>query len=171
MDIKVGIAVTIAIIVVFLFFVFGFGGFGSFMPQASSEAPTETANTAVFSEELGSVIGTLDIGALNDLYVQDLVAGSGDEAVAGASITVNYTGYLPNGTVFDSSIPRGTPFTFTLGSGQVIQGWERGFAGMKEGGKRVLVIPPSLGYGENQVGPIPPNATLIFEVELLEVAK
>ncbi|MCR4328249.1 MAG: FKBP-type peptidyl-prolyl cis-trans isomerase [Patescibacteria group bacterium] len=104
-----------------------------------------------------------------NLEITDLVAGMGAEAKAGDKVTVHYTGTLADGTVFDSSKTRGTPFTFTLGVGQVIKGWDEGFAGMKIGGTRKLVIPPGLAYGAQQVGPIPPNSTLTFEVELLEV--
>lgn len=96
--------------------------------------------------------------------------GSGDSAEIGMSVSVHYTGKLEDGTVFDSSIPRGQPFTFTLGAGQVIKGWDLGVEGMKLGEKRSLVIPPHLGYGIRGAGAtIPPNATLIFDIELLEV--
>ena len=96
--------------------------------------------------------------------------GSGDRADIGMSVSVHYTGKLEDGTVFDSSIPRGQPFNFTLGAGQVIKGWDLGVEGMKVGEKRNLVIPPHLGYGVRGAGAtIPPNATLIFDVELLEV--
>jgi len=101
--------------------------------------------------------------------VQDTVVGTGKEAAAGSTVTVNYTGALTDGTVFDSSIPRGEPFVFKLGEGKVIPGWEAGLLGMKEGGKRVLVIPPQFAYGSQDYGPIPANSTLIFEVELLKV--
>lgn len=105
------------------------------------------------------------------LIIQDEVVGTGAEAVAGHKITVNYTGTLTDGTKFDSSLnPGRTPFEFNLGAGEVIQGWDQGFTGMKVGGKRKLTIPPSLGYGSQGAGSaIPPNATLIFEVELLNV--
>ncbi len=104
------------------------------------------------------------------LKIQDLVIGTGDEAVNGKMLSVHYTGTLENGTKFDSSVDRGEPFSFLLGSGQVIQGWEQGFKGMKVGGKRKIIIPPNLGYGSRGAGGvIPPNATLIFEVELLAV--
>ncbi len=105
------------------------------------------------------------------LIIKDEVVGTGAEAVAGKKITVNYTGTLTDGTKFDSSLnPGRTPFTFTLGAGEVIQGWDQGFAGMKVGGKRKLTIPSSMGYGAAGAGGvIPGNATLIFEVELLSV--
>ncbi len=103
------------------------------------------------------------------LLVQDTITGTGSEAVPGKIVTVNYVGTLKDGTKFDSSIDRGVPFEFTLGDGQVIEGWERGFVGMKVGGKRLLIIPPELAYGNRQIGPIPPNSTLVFTVDLLGV--
>lgn len=106
----------------------------------------------------------------NQLKIEDLKVGAGAEAVSGKKITVNYAGTLTDGTKFDSSYDRNEPFTFNLGAGEVIEGWDQGFAGMKVGGKRKLTIPSSLGYGEAGAPPqIPPNATLVFEVELLKV--
>jgi FKBP-type peptidyl-prolyl cis-trans isomerase len=98
----------------------------------------------------------------------DLVLGTGAEAVSGKDITVHYTGTLKDGTKFDSSVGR-DPFNFKLGAGLVIKGWDLGVVGMKVGGKRKLVIPPELAYGERAVGPIPANSTLTFEIELLSV--
>lgn len=107
---------------------------------------------------------------VTELKIEDLVVGTGAEAVVGKTISVHYTGTLTNGTKFDSSKDRGEPFEFTLGAGQVIEGWDKGFAGMKVGGKRKLTIPSDMGYGaQGAGGVIPPNATLIFEVELLGV--
>ncbi|PIP29923.1 peptidylprolyl isomerase [Candidatus Jorgensenbacteria bacterium CG10_big_fil_rev_8_21_14_0_10_54_38] len=105
------------------------------------------------------------------LKINDLVVGAGAEAKVGQTVTVNYAGTLADGTKFDSSYDRSQPFSFSLGAGQVIKGWDEGVAGMKVGGKRQLTIPPELGYGSAGAGGglIPPNATLIFEVELLEV--
>jgi FKBP-type peptidyl-prolyl cis-trans isomerase len=105
------------------------------------------------------------------LVQTDLVVGKGTEAKAGDSVSVHYVGTLTNGTEFDSSRKRGKPFTFTLGKGQVIRGWDQGVAGMKIGGKRKLVIPPSLAYGPRGMGSIPPNSTLQFEVELMDIKK
>ena len=99
----------------------------------------------------------------------DVVVGKGAEAVSGKSVTVHYTGTLKDGTKFDSSVDRKEPFTFSLGAGQVIKGWEEGIQGMKVGGKRKLTIPPEKAYGNNAVGAIPANSVLIFDVELLEV--
>ncbi|QMT34602.1 FKBP-type peptidyl-prolyl cis-trans isomerase [Conchiformibius steedae DSM 2580] len=105
------------------------------------------------------------------LIIEDLSLGDGAEAVKGKDITVHYTGWLTDGTKFDSSLDRRQPLTITLGVGQVIKGWDEGFAGMKVGGKRKLTIPPEMGYGARGAGGvIPPNATLVFEVELLKVA-
>jgi FKBP-type peptidyl-prolyl cis-trans isomerase len=104
------------------------------------------------------------------LQIEELQVGTGAEAKSGATVDVHYTGWLTNGTKFDSSKDRGRPFSFRLGAGQVIQGWDQGVAGMKIGGKRKLTIPPELGYGARGAGGvIPPNATLVFEVELLGV--
>jgi FKBP-type peptidyl-prolyl cis-trans isomerase len=106
-----------------------------------------------------------------ELNVEEISVGSGAEAVAGKQVSVHYTGWLTNGTKFDSSVDRGRPFQFQLGAGNVIQGWDQGVAGMKVGGKRKLTIPPALGYGARGAGGvIPPNATLVFEVELLGVS-
>jgi FKBP-type peptidyl-prolyl cis-trans isomerase FkpA len=104
------------------------------------------------------------------LRYQDLVKGQGAEAAAGKSVQVHYTGWLPNGEKFDSSRDRNEPFSFTLGAGQVIAGWDEGVAGMKVGGRRKLVIPPDLAYGTAGAPPdIPPGATLVFDIELLSV--
>lgn len=106
------------------------------------------------------------------LSYTDLVKGTGASPTSGKNVTVHYTGWLENGTKFDSSVDHGQPFTFRIGAGEVIPGWDEGVMSMKVGGKRKLVIPPQLGYGAAGAGGvIPPNATLIFEVELLDVAK
>ena len=114
---------------------------------------------------------------VNQPIIKDTLLGNGREAEAGFNVTVHYTGWLYDpskpegkGTKFDSSVERHEPFVFFLGGGQVIQGWDQGFAGMKVGGKRTLIIPPDMGYGAYGAGGvIPPNATLIFDVELLAI--
>jgi FKBP-type peptidyl-prolyl cis-trans isomerase len=106
------------------------------------------------------------------LQYWEITIGKGATAVAGKNVKVHYTGWLTNGNKFDSSVDRGEPFVFPLGGGRVIKGWDEGVAGMKVGGKRQLRIPPELGYGPRGAGGvIPPNATLIFDVELLDVGK
>jgi len=122
---------------------------------APGSSPTPTVKAAAAST--GGLVST------------DTVVGTGAEAVAGKKVTVNYTGTLDDGTKFDSSLDRNQPFDFTLGTGQVIKGWDDGVVGMKVGGKRTLVIPASLGYGASANGAIPANSTLHFDIELLNV--
>jgi FKBP-type peptidyl-prolyl cis-trans isomerase FkpA len=121
-----------------------------------------------------AIIGAIIAGQVmknnQELKIEDLVIGSGTEAKPGDAVSVHYTGWLEDGTKFDSSIDRGQPFEFTLGQGQVIPGWEQGIQGMAVGGKRRLTIPPALAYGaQGNGGVIPANATLVFEVELLDI--
>lgn len=103
------------------------------------------------------------------LEIKDTHVGSGDAVKKGDKVRVHYTGRLTDGTVFDSSVTRNQPFEFTVGAGQVIRGWDEGLLGMQVGGKRTLTVPPEMGYGEAGIGPIPGNATLIFDIELLEI--
>ncbi len=103
------------------------------------------------------------------LQYWDIELGNGATATPGQMVSVQYTGWLSDGDKFDSSVDRSRPFQFPLGAGRVIKGWDEGVAGMKVGGKRQLRIPPALGYGSRGVGPIPPDATLVFDVELIEV--
>ncbi len=123
---------------------------------------------------LGTVVQAADEGKVvtteSGLQYVDVVPGDGQEAKSGDDVVVHYTGTLTDGTKFDSSKDRNDPFSFPLGAGQVIKGWDEGVAGMKVGGTRQLIIPPDLGYGARGAGGvIPPNATLNFDVELLEV--
>jgi len=135
-------------------------------PGANEQASTNTANTqpANPAGQPATPAGEAQ------LVIVDQTVGTGEEAVNGKRLTVHYVGKLENGTEFDNSLTRGAPLTFELGRNQVIPGWEKGVTGMKVGGKRKMTIPPTLGYGENGVpGVIPPNSTLIFDVELLKV--
>ena len=108
---------------------------------------------------------------MTELQIEDIVVGTGDSPQHGQTVVVHYTGWLTNGKKFDSSVDRGQPFEFQIGVGQVIKGWDQGVMTMKVGGKRKLTIPPELAYGDRDVGGglIPPNSTLIFEVELLDL--
>ena len=109
---------------------------------------------------------------MTELKIVDTVEGKGSAVVkSGDQVRVHYTGKLTDGTVFDSSIPRGEPFEFTVGAGLVIAGWDEGLLGMKAGGKRTLTVPPEMGYGQAGIGPIPGNATLVFDIELLEIVE
>ena len=135
--------------------------------QAEKDAEEQAAAP---SQEMTQAEPGKTVMTASGLNYVDLVAGEGAVAEAGKTVVVHYTGWLEDGTQFDSSRDRG-PFSFALGAGQVITGWDEGVAGMKVGGKRKLIIPPHLGYGERGAGGgrIPPNAVLTFEVELLEV--
>lgn len=114
--------------------------------------------------------GGADSGKIQKMIVNDVVVGTGREAKTGDMVEVHYIGSLQsNQQQFDNSYQRGTPFSFTLGEGKVIPGWEKGVLGMKEGGKRILVIPSDLAYGKDGYGPIPADATLIFAIELLAI--
>jgi len=165
----VGVAVALAVVVALAFLFFGpsiLTPFGLMSATGTNTGAAATATTTALSEGQGSATTTP-----SGLLIQDLQVGTGTEAMAGDSVTVEYVGQLTDGTVFDSTQSHGQPFTFTLGAGQVIAGWDEGVAGMKVGGERALSIPPSLGYGAQQVGPIPPNSTLIFEIKLDSVQK
>lgn len=108
-------------------------------------------------------------GELNKMVIEDVTVGTGDAAKVGDTVVVNYVGTLQDGTEFDNSKKRGEAFTFEIGEGRVIKGWEEGLVGMKIGGQRILVIPPEMGYGNRSIGPIPANSTLVFSIELLEI--
>lgn len=151
------IAILLSVIVIAVFITLGFFGLDSF-----NFTPSSVTSTEEILKELQ------ETGTVADLRIDDTLDGTGEPVVAGDTVTVHYVGILTDGTVFDSSREKETPFSFTVGEGVVIQGWERGLIGMKQGGRRVLVIPPSLAYGASGFGQIPPNATLIFEIELLE---
>jgi FKBP-type peptidyl-prolyl cis-trans isomerase len=131
---------------------------------------TPISNTPAQAPAITAVTSQPVVAEVTDMKIEDMKVGTGAVAEAGKSVTVHYTGWLTNGTKFDSSKDHGQPFTFPLGAGRVIKGWDQGVAGMKVGGLRKLTIPPNLGYGAHGAGgDIPPNATLVFEVELLGV--
>lgn len=172
-----GIAVALALTVVASFFIFP-GLWPLPRPEVApqSAAVDDASTTATLSaspDESSSTPMTPSAPALTQLMMKDEVVGTGDVAKAGDTVTVNYVGALTNGTVFDASAKHGSGgFTFTLGAGQVIKGWDQGILGMKVGGKRILAIPAALAYGNQAVGSaIPANSDLIFEVELLKVQK
>jgi FKBP-type peptidyl-prolyl cis-trans isomerase FkpA len=138
---------------------------------ATSTSPANSNSNSNSTQPAGGPTpnGT-EVTMSDGLQYTDEVVGTGAEATTGKTAVVNYTGWLMDGTKFDSSLDRNQPFSFPLGAGQVIKGWDEGVAGMRVGGKRVLIVPPQLGYGARGAGGvIPPNATLKFEVQLLDV--
>jgi FKBP-type peptidyl-prolyl cis-trans isomerase len=149
LDTKEWVAVAVSVFIVGFFFVFGQSLISLFTNNSAKANVTSTPQ----------------------VVIQDTEFGSGDIAALGDRVTVNYTGRFVDGTVFDSSVNRGEPFQFVLGVGQVIKGWDDGIVGMRVGGKRTITVPPELGYGSNDYGPIPGGSTLIFDVELLKVDK
>lgn len=150
---KEWIAITISVFVVGFFFIFGQNFMTYFQNYTSQKNALSTTQ------------------ASNNLGIQDTRIGSGDVATIGNRVTINYVGHFSDGTIFDSSTAHTEPAQFVLGSGRVIEGLDKGIIGMSIGGKRILTIPPTMGYGANQYGPIPANSTLTFEVELLKVEK
>jgi peptidylprolyl isomerase len=146
----IAILVGVAALGIFVFFTFGFYQ-GSTTPPAVNKTATNTAPQET------------------ELKIEDIKEGTGPAVKSGDNIVIHYKGTLTNGKTFDSSYDRGEPFQTTIGVGQVIEGWDKGVVGMKVGGKRKLTIPPSMGYGSQAAGEIPPNSTLIFEVELIEI--
>lgn len=141
------IAVVVSLFVVGFFFIFG---------------------EQVLRIAINSGARDVKIMTIPQIIVEDIEFGAGAEALPGRQVTVEYTGKFVDGKVFDTSVGK-QPYTFLLGSGQVIQGWDKGLVGMKVGSKRILTVPPEYGYGANDYGPIPGGSTLIFEVELLNV--
>ena len=149
---------------------YGDSGQSSTSSTQSASPTTSGAVTGDTSASPKSDVATPEVTTPSGLKYQELVVGTGMEAVAGKQVSVHYTGWLTDGTKFDSSLDRGTPIDFQIGTPNIIRGWNEGITGMKVGGKRKLTIPPSLGYGEDGRPPvIPPNATLVFDVELVGV--
>jgi len=159
-----------------------------FLLQLDTSFLTSTNNKTQFASTVGGVVAVnIDTpdekvalrdailsaadqnGKLQKLIIDDVLIGNGTEVESGNTVTVNYIGTLQNGEEFDNSFKRDTPFTFTVGGGKVIKGWDEGLVGMKLGGKRILVIPADMGYGVKGHGPIPGGATLVFIIELVEI--
>lgn len=164
--------IVIAIVAVgaWLFMRKGNGGTASLYDASPSATPSQEASVSATPASSVAPAGPV-VKTASGLQYQDEVVGTGSVAKTGQMVSVQYTGTLVSGKKFDSSYDRNEPFSFQLGSGQVIKGWDEGVAGMKVGGKRKLIIPPTLGYGSQDVGNglIPANSTLIFEVEVVGV--
>jgi peptidylprolyl isomerase len=160
------IAVAVGVVVVVFFL-----GARLFMSFTSNNSNVATVNSVTenTNKNMNKNIEATSTVPATGLIIKNVVVGTGAEAKAGDLVTVNYTGKFADGKVFDSSIPRGQPFPFTLGIGQVIPGWDQGVAGMKVGGKRSLIIPSDLAYGPNDYNGIPGGSTLYFDVELVSV--
>ena len=158
-------------------------GILKFRTDTTASTPATTNNDAqgavvVASQgSAGDVSGVRDAllqssslsGDLKNLVVDDVTVGTGPKVKVGDTVTTQYIGTTQDGTQFDNSYVKGQPFTFTVGDGKVIEGWEKGLIGMQVGGKRIIVVPPSMGYGDKQVGPIKPNSVLVFSIELLSI--
>ena len=155
------IAIAVAVVIVGAFFFVLDGSLWTERSEGNNGVQNAAATGEALREKLQS--------GSSELVVEDVVEGAGAEAAPGDSLSVHYVGVLTDGTQFDSSLDRGIPFEFTLGVGSVISGWDTGLVGMKVGGRRVLIIPPEMAYGEQGTPGIPPNSTLIFEVLLLEI--
>ncbi len=171
---KIGISVSILVAVLF----FGALRFNDIVawfhtsPMAE-QAQTDTVNltgtdnTQKAMEALSKAVSSE--GKVQSLVIKDSKEGSGATVAPGSRVTVNYIGTLENGTKFDDSYSKGQPFSFIVGRGEVIQGWDKGLIGMKVGGQRILVIPPDMAYGNKAIGTIPANSTLLFAIELIKV--
>ena len=154
------IFVGVTLLAVFILFAFGILNTDS----TSNKTDNETSRLSATSH-----LSATEPGKSSEIKIEDIKVGTGPAVKSGDVIDINYVGTLTNGSKFDSSYDRGQPFETQIGVGQVIKGWDLGVIGMKAGGKRKLTIPPSLGYGDQAIGPIPPNSTLIFEVELVKI--
>lgn len=175
-----------ALLIFFFVFLFGLAGFFVYKykhvsialkkkePEngelGSVQSPTPSPiNSKQLESGVDDASESGQIRNIDGMKIEDLKVGSGEEAVNGKLVVVNYVGKLMDGTVFDSTENYGKPFAFTLGKGEVIKGWDEGVLGMKIGGKRKLTIPPEMAYGDREMGNIPANSTLVFEIELLEI--
>lgn len=169
-----GMGVSVALMALALFLVrfedtFGGGVFG----RSEVSPQSQTASVIVSENGMDGVASALDTAIsgnrLEKMVVTDVLVGVGAAVKNGDEVRVDYIGTLQNGQEFDNTYKTGDSFSFTVGEGKVIAGWEEGVIGMKEGGKRILVIPPSMAYGKDGYGPIPGNATVVYAIELLEI--
>lgn len=161
-----GVAIGVALVAIFGVLFFGNLIF-SYMQGGSKNSPATGEQAASVSASADEKVS----GSLQGIMMKDEKTGVGNEVKAGDAISVNYIGKLANGTKFDSSYDRGDPIQFTVGGGNLIEGFDKGVIGMKVGGKRLITIPPELGYGSQAIGGIPANSTLVFEVELMKIGK
>ena len=162
----VGIAASIAIMAIALFLTRV-----DLSTTEGNQSGTVFVDGADQQAALGAALGdaSSDSGRLEQMIVNDVILGSGDEVEDGDTIEVHYIGTLQNGQQFDNSYQKGEPFSFTVGDGKVIEGWDEGVVGMKVGGQRILVVPAAMAYGREGFGPIPGGATLVFAIELLSI--
>lgn len=171
----VGIVVSIVVAVVVLGMLRGFPTLDGTELIGEAEQPSDIVFVDPSAEDQSAALaraivdGSTRDGDIRSIIAQDPVVGAGREVRAGDTVTVHYIGLVKDGGQFDDTYERDAPFSFTIGAGEAIDGLERGVVGMKEGGERILIIPSSMAYGRNAVGPVPPNATLIFAVELLSI--
>jgi len=173
----IGVAGSIVAMAVALYLIKLETSFFTFAENGNQNAQTISSGVVFVGEgddqaaELRDAIVTAagPNGTLQNLIIDDVRIGTGDEVAVGDTVTVHYIGTLQNGQEFDNSNKRGEPFTFTVGAGKVIKGWEEGIVGMKTGGERILVIPAALGYGTAGYGPIPGGANLVFAIELVSI--
>lgn len=170
----VGIGVSIAVAV--LFFVgLRFDSISSFLAgESTPETRTGTDIVMIDSTKTADLMRMLrgaltDKGVVTKLIIEDTQIGTGTPARKGSHVSVHYIGMLQDGTQFDNSFEKGEPFRFVVGAGSVIKGWDEALVGMKEGGERIIVVPPALAYGDRAVGPVPAHATLLFSIQLLDV--
>lgn len=161
---KLTLSLVVSVVVLASFYFWYYYYAGNLLSGAENNRNVE--NLFDYGSKSQNNIITMENGKLK---ITDVAIGAGEEAKPGNTLTIHYTGTFSDGKKFDSSLDRGEPIKFTLGAGQVIKGWDLGVRGMKVGGKRELIIEPDLGYGAEAVGPIPPNSTLLFSVELLKI--
>lgn len=169
----VGIGVSVAAMALALFLLrVDSTAFSSTGDDASNTQPAAVVvadNEIEGAARADAIVEASSSGRVDRLIIDDVTIGEGSAVEEGDTVSVHYIGTLQNGQQFDNSYAKGTPFEFVVGDGKAIAGWEQGLVGMKEGGQRILVVPPELGYGANGYGPIPGDATLVFAIELLEI--